>query len=80
MNEIKKHKHLAIGKIYGEENTCGNKIDYKSKETAAKAASKLSVKYNKSMEAYPCYFCNGWHIGREISEQEFDDILNNMPD
>lgn len=53
--------HLAAGKLAGQERTCGKKIDYKSEESATKAASKMNGKPNTrhELEAYPCCFCGG---------------------
>lgn len=62
--------HLRAGKHYGEAATCGEKVDYKSEESAEKAASNLSNKYGRSLEGYPCYWCSGWHIGRAMTEAE----------
>lgn len=68
--------HLNAGKKCGKERTCGNKVNYKSEKTAKKVAKKLSIKYNKEMEGYPCYFCEGWHIGRKMSKNELKSYLN----
>lgn len=62
--------HLAAGKAYGRENTCGRKIDYKSEESAVRAAEALSAKFDRELEAYPCAFCFGWHIGRTMTAEE----------
>lgn len=62
------HKKYALRA--GKDRSCGNKVDYKSYETANKTALKLSVKFKKEMEAYPCPYCDGWHIGRKLSTDE----------
>jgi len=67
--------HLVAGFFCGEENTCGDKVDYKSQETATKSADLMSIKFDKIMEAYPCTFCRGWHIGRMIPLLELRDIV-----
>lgn len=59
-------RHYWLGFISGRESTCGKKIDYKSPDTANKAAIKMSIKYNTEKEAYPCIWCRGWHIGRKM--------------
>lgn len=64
--------HLLAGKTYGQEATCGKKIDFQSEETATKSAVKLTDKYQRDMEAYPCYFCNGWHVGRKLTQEEIE--------
>jgi hypothetical protein len=51
------------------QNSCEGKIDFKSFETAERAAERMNLKkerdnYHK-LEAYQCSFCGGWHIGRK---------------
>lgn len=70
MTEELRQLHLKAGFNCGRELTCRDKIKYKSEEKADKSAKVLSDKYNKEMEAYPCAFCNGWHIGRKMSMEE----------
>lgn len=67
--------HLAAGQAYGREATCGKKIDYKGEERAAQAAATLSAKFEKDMEAYPCFFCGGWHIGRTMTPMERESFV-----
>lgn len=62
--------HMKAGKSYGRDRTCGKKTDFKSEETAAKSAPILSEKYGHQMEAYPCFWCDGWHVGREMTDEE----------
>lgn len=62
--------HIAAGLHYGVEATCGSKIDFKSETTAMKSARKLTEKYGRDMEGYPCGFCKGWHVGRMLTEEE----------
>lgn len=41
------------------------KIRYGSRDTALRAAEKLSISYGKPMDAYRCWFrCRKWHVGR----------------
>lgn len=40
------------------------KISYSSKESAMKAAEKMSRKTGKHFSVYKCVFCDGWHIGK----------------
>ncbi len=70
MDDIEKKMHLAAGLAYGQERTCGKKMDFESEETAVRMAPKLSEKFGHVMEAYPCAFCDGWHVGREMTEEE----------
>jgi len=46
---------------------CGKKIDYKSKETAKRSATRMNEKgrARNPLEAYQCKYCQGWHIGRK---------------
>lgn len=67
--------HLRAGATYGRESTCGIKIDYASEQTASKAALAMTARqkklgYERPLEAYPCTWCSGWHIGREMTEEE----------
>lgn len=75
MDPIDTAMHLRAGKVYGRERTCGKKTDFKSEERAAKSAPVLSEKYGHQMEAYPCAFCNGWHVGREMTDEEREHFL-----
>lgn len=40
------------------------KISYSSKESATKAAEKMSKKTGKHFSVYKCVFCDGWHVGK----------------
>ena len=64
------NRHIQAGLIAGKDATCGKKIDYKSETTANKAANRMNTKAttNHLLEAYPCVFCDGWHIGRVFNE------------
>ena len=70
MDEAEFNMHIEAGLAAGKERTCGKKTDFKSEETAARVAPKVSVKFGHDMEAYPCAFCNGWHVGREMTAEE----------
>lgn len=61
--------HLKAGWRAGEARTCGKKVDYKYEESAVRAATKMSEKYDRDMEAYPCCFCEGWHIGGTFNRE-----------
>jgi hypothetical protein len=68
--------HLVAGLAYGREATCGVKIDYENPETAHRAAAQVSAKNERLrpgarvLEAYPCPWCLGWHIGRALTRDE----------
>lgn len=74
MDLLERKMHLAAGEAYGREATCGPpekpKVDYKSEDSAAQAAVKLSGKYNRDLEGYPCFWCGGWHVGRALTMKE----------
>jgi hypothetical protein len=70
MDELERRMHLKAGELFGQEPTCGKKQDFKTEETAAKVAPKLSAKFEHEMEAYPCFFCGGWHVGRTMEDHE----------
>jgi hypothetical protein len=72
MNEETRAMHLAAGKAYGRGATCGVKVDYTNETSADKAAAAMTAKNagTKVLEAYPCYWCCGWHIGRAMTEPE----------
>lgn len=46
-----------------EERSCLGKVKYGHKETAEKAVLAMMNKGSKPLEAYPCKYCSGWHIG-----------------
>jgi hypothetical protein len=62
--------HLNAGRRYGEVATCGSKVNYQSEETAQQAVEAMAAKASKPLEAYPCCWCGGWHIGRALSTEE----------
>lgn len=75
-------QHLKAGEIYGLDATCGGlekkkkkKIDYKSRESASKAARAMMRKGSKPLEPYPCFWCGGWHIGREMQYEEYKGLI-----
>lgn len=69
--------HIAAGRMYGREATCGNKYNHGSEEKAASAAAALmrSGKARHTVEAYPCAWCDGWHIGRRMTMDEMAAFL-----
>jgi hypothetical protein len=70
MDQSEVDMHIKAGLAYGEEATCGTKINYAGESSAIRAASFASAKYEKDLEAYPCAFCDGWHIGRAMTDDE----------
>jgi len=68
MDDATRRWHLHMGWKAGRESACGSKIDYKSEARAAQTASRLNAQGDRRsvLEAYPCYWCEGWHIGRKM--------------
>jgi hypothetical protein len=61
--------HLEAGREAGIERTCGKKTKFADEEKAEKAATHHNSWQERKhdVEAYPCAFCGGWHIGRIMS-------------
>lgn len=76
MNRTDYLMHLAAGKAYGRESTCGPpdkpKQKYNSENTSMRAAKRMSERLGRELEAYPCCWCHYWHIGRELTAAERD--------
>ena len=73
--EQERHRKAALAA--GRKSACGTKIDYRSSASADKAAGKMTAKRRaagdgKELEAYPCPFCGGWHVGRRMGAEELD--------
>lgn len=71
MDEATREMHKRAALFYGRESSCGTKIKY-SEDSAVKAAESMSRKYagTKVLEAYPCPWCERWHVGRQMTEDE----------
>ncbi len=67
--------HLVAGRTYGPDSACTGKLDYGSEESATKVAEKMSIKFCRDLEAYPCTWCGGWHIGRALTEDEVERFM-----
>lgn len=61
----------------GREKSCGNKVDHRTYERALVASYRLndSGHARHEVEPYPCPFCQGWHVGNKMSEEEFQELL-----
>ncbi len=66
---------LKIAYLCGKQNSCGSKINYKSEETANKKALEINNKKGRNLEAYPCPFCNGWHVGSRKTKEDINRII-----
>lgn len=73
MNAEDRHAiDIVAGLAYGREATCGVKINYGSEQSARRAEVALNAKDDRKheLEAYPCVWCLGWHIGRRMGKKE----------
>ena len=77
MDEDIYNLHLEAGKAIGRDKTCGRKIDYKTEQKAIESATRMNLKPNTRniLEAYPCAFCHGWHIGRAMTKEELESYI-----
>lgn len=69
--------HLNAARKAGSEASCGKKQNHITYWCAYKAALSLNAsgKGRHLVEPYPCPFCQGWHVGRVMSEQELRSYL-----
>lgn len=72
MEEEIKQLHLRVGAMMNPARACGKKVDYRSEETATKAAEAMNSRETRTheLEPYPCAHCGGWHIGRKMPIEE----------
>ena len=72
VDDATRELHLNAGRKASEERTCGQKIRYPAEDSAVRAADAMNAKptTKKPLEAYPCPFCEQWHIGRAMSVDE----------
>jgi hypothetical protein len=70
MDEAEIRMHRSAGETYGREATCGEKINYRGEESATKAAIAMTLRHGRTLEPYPCFWCDGWHIGRAMTLEE----------
>lgn len=47
--------------------SCTRKVKYR-KDSAKKAAERMTQKLGEQMESYWCRYCGGWHIGHSLLE------------
>lgn len=67
--------HTIVSGLCGRDNSCvyerdgvrKPKIDYRSQQSAARAALDLTIKWGRDMDAYQCWYCRGWHVGNTHS-------------
>ena len=70
--------HLAAGLRAGLDRTCVKKVAYSSETSAGKAADAMNAKPDTRnvLEAYPCPFCDRWHVGRKLSDEELREMAS----
>lgn len=68
--------HLTAALACGREVACGTKSRYGTEKAAEIAARSLNKrppekrKRHAEQEPYPCPFCDRWHVGRKMSQEE----------
>lgn len=69
--------HLEVGRICGEERTCGTKIQHETLENAERAADAHNKwrKKRHDVQPYPCHFCKQWHIGGVMTVEDLERII-----
>jgi hypothetical protein len=69
--------HIQAGLVIGIDKICGKKINYATEEKAAQYAEKMNSKAStrNTLEGYPCAFCQGWHVGKEMSRSELESYI-----
>ena len=69
MNEQLYQLHLKVAQKVGESRSCGKKTCFLNEEKVQRAADAHNIWEGRQhdVEAYPCPFCNQWHIGRVMS-------------
>jgi hypothetical protein len=72
MDESTTAMHLAAGEHYGQVATCDIRFGYMSEEGAVASAEAFTKKYGNALEAYPCFWCKGWHIARPMTPEEIE--------
>lgn len=74
MNEELATKRAIVAKFCGKEKSCGNKIrhDFFHQASAHAHGHNKAKKMQKKVEPYPCYYCNGWHVGGLFGKEEFE--------
>lgn len=84
MTDELKEIHLKVGSLMNRDGVCGKKINYRSEESAVRASNSMNKKTEREgyheLEPYPCYYCNGWHIGRKMSIEEMKKYISESED
>jgi hypothetical protein len=69
MDELIAAMHRAAGRAYGYAKTCMDKGKFRSYDAARQLAEGMSTN-NNPVEAFPCVYCESWHVGRTLTPEE----------
>lgn len=71
MNFEEFERRLLAHRNQGEwQSECLYLRDFGNEMDAGMKATEISVRVGREFEAYPCWYCGGWHIGRAITGEE----------
>ncbi len=70
MSVAEQRMHLLAALVYGRAASCGEKVNYRHEARAVQVAADMTVRRGRELEAYPCYWCAGWHVGRTMTPTE----------
>lgn len=68
--------YFRAGEARGRKITCGVKIYHNTEERAREMAKSWGAKQGQDLEAYPCFYCWGWHIGAKLTPKEIEHYSN----
>lgn len=69
MDDLTREVHYAAGREYGKEAVCEGKTQYAAEVNAVEEAARITTA-KLPIEAYPCAYCDHWHVGRALSPRE----------
>lgn len=69
MDDLTREMHLAAGREHGEQVVCEGKTKYTAEVNATEEAARITSK-RLPIEAYPCAFCDHWHVGRALTPED----------
>jgi hypothetical protein len=69
--------HLIGCQMTGIEASCGTKVRHHTESGAQRALAALERKgkIQHPLEVYPCFWCHGWHLGREFTEEDWAQVI-----
>jgi len=57
---------------------CYQKIKYKKKSSAKKAAKAMRMKHHEPFTFYVCLFCGFYHVGHKISKERAEFLMETL--